>query len=134
MKSSKHRLCPVCGGADRLKCLAKREAELLNVPYFLMTFTVPKELRPLFLANKKICYNLLFKAVSHTLLQSVENNNKAMKDKAGFLGVFHTHDQELNYHLHIHIVIPGGCLSQDKTKWNPSYKSFFLPVKKIRVV
>ena len=131
MKSCKHRLCPVCGGADRLKWLAKRESELLNVPYFLLTFTIPKELRPLFMANKKLCYNLLFKAVSRSILKSVENNDKSMKGKAGFFGVLHTHDQRINYHPHIHIVIPGGCLSLDKTKWNPSYKSFFLPVKRL---
>lgn len=131
MKSCKHRLCPICGGADRLKWLAKREAELLPLNYFLLTFTIPQELRPIFLSNKKICYNLLFKSTSRVLLKSVENNNRSMKGKAGFFSVLHTHDQRINFHPHIHIVIPGGCLAPDKTKWNHSYKYFFLPVKKL---
>jgi hypothetical protein len=130
-KSCKNRMCPVCNGASRIKWLAKRDAELLPVGYFLLTYTIPRELRSLFLSNKKICYNLLFKAVSRSLIECVKNNKRAMKGKAGFFAVLHTWDQRLNYHPHIHIVIPGGCLSADKSKWNPSNPSFLLPISKL---
>ena len=130
-KSCKHKMCPVCGGADRIKWLAKREAELLPVKYFLLTYTIPRELRPLFLFNKKICYSLLFKAVNKSLQECIKNNKRTMKGKAGFFAILHTWDQRINLHPHLHIVIPAGALSLDKTKWNPSCPAFFLPVRKL---
>jgi len=131
LKSCKHKLCPLCGGADRLKWLAKREAELLPVIYFLLTYTIPSELRPLFLFNKYICYSLLFKAASRSLQESVKNNKRTMNGKAGFFAILHTWDQQINLHPHLHIVIPAGALSPDNTKWNPSHPAFFLPVRKL---
>ena len=132
-KSCKNRMCPMCNGAGTVKWIAKRESELLPVGYFLLTYTIPKELRPLFLSNKKICYNLLYKAVSRSLTLAIENNNRDFNGKAGFFAVLHTRDQRLNYHPHLHIVIPAGCLSRDKTKWNKSNPNFLLPVRKLSV-
>ena len=122
-------MCPVCNKAYTLKWIAKREAELLPVGYFLLTFTIPKELRPLFLCNKNLCYNLLFKSISKVLKKGVKIGKFC--GQAGFFSILHTWDQRLNFHPHIHVVIPSGCLSLDKTKWNSSYLSFFLPVKKL---
>lgn len=130
-KSCKNRLCPVCNGAGTVKWIAKRESELLPTNYFLLTYTIPSKLRPLFLSNKNLCYTLLFKAMSQTLLKEVENNNRAFNGKAGFFAVLHTWDQRLNFHPHLHVVIPSGCLSVDRTKWNPSHPAFLLPVKKL---
>ena len=130
-KSCKDRMCPVCNGSAAVKWIAKRESELLPTAYFMLTYTIPSELKPLFLSNKKICYNLLFKAMSKTLLKAVENNNKSFHGKAGFFAVLHTWDQRLNFHPHLHVVIPSGCLSEDKTKWNPSNRTFLLPVRKL---
>ena len=130
-KSCKNRMCPVCNGAGTVKWIAKRESELLPTSYFLLTYTIPSELKPLFLSNKKICYNLLFKAMSQTLMKAVEKNNRSFHGKAGFFTIIHTWDQRLNFHPHLHVVIPSGCLSEDKTKWNPSCSTFFLPVKKL---
>ena len=130
-KSCKDRMCPVCRGAETVKWTAKREAELLPVTYFLLTFTIPKELRPLFLSNKSLCYSLLFKASSKTLLNNVETGIRYFNGRAGFFSVLHTHDQKLNHHPHIHTVIPSGALSDDRTKWNASHPAFFLPVRKL---
>ena len=130
-KSCKNRMCPVCNGASTVKWIAKRESELLPTNYFLLTYTIPSGLRPLFLFNKKLCYNLLFKAMSQTLIKEVENNNRAFHGKAGFFAVLHTWDQRLNFHPHLHVVIPSGCLSDDRTKWNPSHPAFLLPVRKL---
>jgi hypothetical protein len=69
--------------------------------------------------------------MSQTLLKEVENNNRAFNGKAGFFAVLHTWDQRLNFHSHLHVVIPSGCLSDDRTKWNPSHPAFLLPVKKL---
>jgi len=130
-KSCKNRMCPVCNGAGTVKWIAKRESELLPTSYFLLTYTIPSELRPLFLSNKKLIYNLLFKAMSQTLMNGVESNNRSFHGKAGFFAVLHTWDQRLNYHPHLHVVIPSGCLSEDKTEWNPSHPAFLLPVRKL---
>jgi len=130
-KSCKNRMCPICNGSSTVKWISKRESELLPTSYFLLTYTIPSELRPLFLSNKKFCYNLLFKAVSQTLLKGVESNNRAFHGRAGFFAVLHTWDQRLNFHPHLHVVIPSGCLSEDKTEWNPSHPAFFLPVRKL---
>lgn len=128
-KSCKDRMCPVCNKSASVKWAAKRESELLSVPYFMLTFTIPSQLRSLFLSNKKICYSLLLKAVSRTLLEGVKNNDKAFHGKTGFIAMLHTWDQRLNYHPHVHVMIPGGCLSENKTEWVSSHPSFFLPVK-----
>jgi hypothetical protein len=85
----------------------------------------------LFLANKNICYSLLFKAAGRCLQESIRNNNRELNGYAGFFSVLHTWDQRLNFHPHIHTVVPAGCLSLDKTQWNKSHPSFFLPVKKL---
>ncbi len=130
-KSCKNRMCPICNGAGTVKWIAKRESELLPTSYFLLTYTIPSELRPLFLSNKKLCYNLLFKAMSQTLMNGVESNNRPFHGKAGFFAILHTWDQRLNFHPHLHVVIPSGCLSEDKTKWNPSHPNFLLPVRKL---
>jgi len=130
-KSCKNRMCPICNGAGTVKWIAKRESELLPTSYFLLTYTIPSELRPLFLYNKSICYNLLFKAMSQTLMKGVEGNNRTFHGLAGFFSVLHTWDQRLNSHPHLHVVIPSGCLSEDKTEWNPSHPAFFLPVRKL---
>ncbi|MCK5200693.1 MAG: transposase zinc-binding domain-containing protein [Spirochaetales bacterium] len=98
-KSCKNRMCPICNGAGTVKWIAKRESELLPTSYFLLTYTIPSELKPLFLYNKSICYNLLFKAMSQTLMKGVESNNRAFHGRSGFFAVLHTWDQRLNYHL-----------------------------------
>lgn len=130
-KSCKNRMCPVCNGSATVKWIAKRESELLPTSYFMLTYTIPSELKSLFLANKKICYNLLFKAMSQTLLKAVEKNNRGFNGRAGFFSVIHTWDQRLRFHPHLHVVIPSGCLSEDRTQWNPSPSSFLLPVRKL---
>ena len=130
-KSCKNRMCPISNGAGTVKWIAKRESELLPTSYFLLTYTIPSELRPLFLSNKSTCYNLLSKAMSQTLIEGVESNDRTFHGNAGFFSVLHTWDQRLNFHPHLHVVIPSGCLSEDKTKWNPSHPAFFLPVRKL---
>lgn len=130
-KSCKDKMCPVCNGAASIKWTAKREAELLPVGYFMLTYTVPSELRSLFLANKRLCYDLLFKSVSRSLMEGILNNDRKFYGKAGFYEMLHTGDQRANYHPHIHVVIPAGCLSIDSTEWKAANPTFFLPVKKM---
>ena len=124
-------MCTVCNSAASVKWAAKREAELLPTAYFMLTYTVPSQLRPLFLTNKKLCYNLLFKAVSRSLTEGIQKNDREFHGKAGFIAILHTWDQRLNYHPHLHVIVPAGCLNHEGTRWIASHPSFFLPVKRM---
>jgi hypothetical protein len=130
-KSCKDRLCPVCNKSASLKWAARQETRLLCVPYFMLTFTIPFQLRSVFLANKKTCYSMLFQSVSSTIIEGVLRNDKIFHGHAGFIALLHTWDQRLNYHPHIHVMVPGGCLNETKTEWIPSHPSFFVPVKRL---
>lgn len=130
-KSCKDRMCPVCNGAASVKWAAKRESELLSTGYFLLTYTVPSQLRSLFLANKKLCYDLLFKSVNASLTEGIRDNDRKFHGKAGFFAMLHTWDQRLNYHPHVHVVVPAGCIGNDGISWITSNPAFLLPVKKL---
>jgi hypothetical protein len=126
--SCRNRHCPKCQGAARERWLAERSEELLPVPYFHVVFTLPQQLAPLALQNKRVVYGILFRAAAETLIQ-VAADEKRLGADIGFLAVLHTWGQTLQHHPHLHCVIPGGGLSPDRTRWIPSRSHFFLPVK-----
>jgi hypothetical protein len=107
--------------------IEKRKADLLNVGYFHVVFTVPEQLRPVFYQNQTVMYNLLFKAVAETL-QELAANKKYIGARLGFTSILHTWGQNLCYHPHIHCVISGGGLDELGT-WKSSRKTFFIPVR-----
>jgi hypothetical protein len=126
--SCRNRHCPKCQTNARDQWLAARQRELLPVPYVHVVFTLPQELAPLALHNKKILYNLLFRASAATLLE-IAADSKHLGAEIGFLSVLHTWGQNLLLHPHVHCVIPSGGLSPDHEHWvHPRYH-FFLPVK-----
>jgi hypothetical protein len=108
--------------------LKDRKLELLPAGYFHEVFTLPHELNPLALYNKEVVYDLLFKAVSETLLE-FGANPKHLGGKTGFLCLLHTRDQKMLSHIHLHIVIPAGAVSFDKTRWIHSREDYLFPVK-----
>jgi Putative transposase/Transposase zinc-binding domain len=126
--SCRNRHCPKCQGAARQRWLADRSAELLPVPYFHVVFTLPQQLAPLALQNKRIIYGILFQAVAASLLE-VAADPKHLGADIGFLAVLHTWGQNLEHHPHLHCVVPGGGLSPDRTCWISSGDRFLLPVK-----
>ena len=130
-KSCKDRMCPVCNASAPVKWIAKREAELLGTAYFLLTFTIPSQLRSLFLLNKKKCYDIFFKAMNSSLAEGIRNNDRTFHGEGGYFAMLHTWDQRLLYHPHLHVVVPAGCISNDGTKWIDSNPAFFLPVKRM---
>lgn len=131
--SCRNRHCPKCQSADQARWLTARQADLLPVEYFHVVFTIPHELHPVFLANKKVCYGLLFAAVAETL-KEVALNPKRLGARIGFTAVLHTWTQKLLYHPHLHCVVPGGGLSPDGSRWIPCKRGFFLPVKILATV
>lgn len=126
--SCRNRHCPRCQGNARLRWLAAREQELLPTPYVHVVFTVPRELAPLALQNKRVLYDLLFRASGATLLE-VARDPRHLGAEIGFFSVLHTWNQRLQHHPHIHCVVAAGGLAPDHTRWISSRRSFFLPVK-----
>jgi predicted Zn-ribbon and HTH transcriptional regulator len=129
--SCRNRHCPKCQCLTKAKWLEDRKTELLPVPYFHNVFTLPHELNPVALSNRKAIYSILFKAVSETLLQFGRNN---LGGTIGFTAILHTWDQRLLDHIHLHCVIPGGALSPDKTKWIPSAENYLFNVQALSMV
>ena len=112
--SCHHRACPNCGALKAADWLEERKLRLLPVPYFLLTFTVPEELRALFKAEPKFCYDLLFAATSQALREVALSK---LKGEVAMLGVLHTWSRQLIFHPHIHYIVPGGFLSANGLRW-----------------
>jgi hypothetical protein len=126
--SCRNRHCPKCQCGARDKWIAARQNELLAVAYVHVVFTLPHQLSPLALQNKKVLYDLLFRASAETLLE-VAADPKHLGAQIGFLSVLHTWGQNLRHHPHVHCLIPAGGLSSDGDQWiHPRYP-FFLPVR-----
>ncbi|TVQ73048.1 MAG: IS91 family transposase [Oceanospirillales bacterium] len=126
--SCRNRHCPKCQFLARSKWIEAREADLLPCSYFHVVFTIPAELKPVFLQNKKECYDILFKAASATI-KEVAANEKHLGAETGSIGVLHTWAQNLMDHPHVHFIVPAGGLSEDKSRWIASRKDFFVPVR-----
>lgn len=126
--SCRNRHCPKCQGNVRAKWLAAPSAELLPVPYFHIVFTLPHELSPLILQNKRLLYDLLFRTSAASLLE-LARDPKHLGADIGFLGVLHTWGQNLQVHPHVHYIVPAGGLALDGSKWIDSSSRFFLPLK-----
>ncbi len=123
-----NRHCLRCQGNARLRWLAAREAELLPTRYVHAVFTLPRELAPIALQNKKIVFNLLFRVSAETL-QEVARDPRHLGAQIGFFSVLHTWNQRLQFHPHVHCILAAGGLSPDRTSWISSSRRFFLPIK-----
>jgi hypothetical protein len=131
--SCRDRHCPKCLTAARNAWVAAREQELLPVGYVHVVFTMPAVLARLALVNKRVVYDLLFRAAAATLLQ-VAANPKRLGAAIGGLMVLHTWGQRLQHHPHVHCVVPAGGLAPNDPRWIHARPTFFLPVKVLRQV
>src|SRR6516165_6329368 len=126
--SCRNRHCGKCQTNARDKWLAEREKELLNVPYVHVVFTLPHQLSPLALANKRTLYDLLFRASAATLLE-IAADPKHLGAQIGFMSVLHTWGQNVLHHPHVHCVIAAGGLALDGSHWVRPRYAFFVPAK-----
>jgi hypothetical protein len=126
--SCRNRHCPKCQAGARDRWLAARRQELLPTRYVHVVFTLPHELVPLALQNKKVIYDLLFRTSAETLLE-IARDPKHLGAEIGFFSVLHTWNQKLQLHPHVHCVVPAGGPSFDHSHWIRSHHTFFLPVK-----
>ena len=126
--SCRNRHCPLCQNLEKERWLDARSKELLPVPYFHLTITLPEALRPLSLRNQRVTYNLQFKSVAETL-HELARDPKYLGAQIGFTAVLHTWSQTLMFHPHLHCIVPGGGLSFDGERRVAGREDFFIPYK-----
>lgn len=126
--SCRNRNCPKCQGLARAQWLADRQADLLDVPYFHVVFTVPDQIAAIAFQNQVVVYNILFRVVSETL-RTIAADPEHLGAEIGVLAVLHTWGQNLLHHPHIHCLVPGGGIAPDGQSWIASRPGFFLPVR-----
>jgi hypothetical protein len=108
--------------------LAEREADLLPVGYFHVVFTLPAQVADIAFQNKAVVYDLLFRAASETML-TIAADPKHLGARIGITAVLHTWGSALTHHPHVHMIVPGGGISADGTRWMSSRSTFLLPVR-----
>jgi hypothetical protein len=125
--SCRNRHCPKCQGSAARAWLADREAELLSVPYYHMVFTLPGSIADLAYQNKEVMYDILFKASAETML-TIAADPKHLGARIGITSVLHTWGSAMTHHPHVHMIVPGGGISLDGTRWVSCKPGYFLPV------
>jgi hypothetical protein len=125
--SCRNRHCPKCQGAAARTWMEERKAELLPVPYFHIVFTLPAEIGDIAYQNKRVIYDLLFKASAETML-TIAADPKHLGAKIAITSVLHTWGSAMTHHPHVHMIVPGGGLSPDGERWIAAKPNFFLPV------
>jgi hypothetical protein len=126
--SCRNRHCPKCQGSQALAWMEERKAELLGVPYFHVVFTLPARIAAIAYQNKTVLYDLLFKASSQTM-RTIAADPKRLGIRIGFTSVLHTWGSAMTHHPHVHMIVPGGGISLDGTRWIGCRPNYLLPVK-----
>lgn len=126
--SCRNRHCPKCQGAAARTWLAAREADLLPVGYFHVVFTLPAQIADIARQNKAVVYDLLFRAAADTML-TIAADPKHLGARVGITAVLHTWGSALTHHPHVHMIVPGGGIALDGTRWISSRPAFLLPVR-----
>ena len=133
-RSCGNRHCPTCQHHKTRQWLEKQMRRQLPGHHFMLTFTVPENLRRFIRKNQRIAYSVLFKASSEAIKLLALDENYIGGDLPGFLGVLHTWGRTLEYHPHIHYIVPGGALSTTDGLWHPSRIDFYLPVRALSMI
>jgi Putative transposase/Transposase zinc-binding domain len=126
--SCRNRHCPKCQGAAAREWMAAREAELLPIPYFHVVFTLPSAIGDIAYQNKTVIYDLLFKASSEAML-TIAGDRKHLGARIGITSVLHTWGSAMTHHPHVHMIVPGGGLAKDGSRWISCKPNFLLPVR-----
>ncbi len=126
--SCKNRHCPKCQGPAARDWMAARAEDLLPVEYFHVVFTLPAKVARLAYANKKALYGLLFEAAAETVT-TIAADPRHLGARIGMTSVLSTWGSAMAHHPHIHMIVPGGGLSHDGTRWVSCRPGSFLPVR-----
>ncbi len=111
-----HRSCPQCQNHEASKWLERQQTKLLPVPYFMTTFTLPFELRPLAWLFQRKVYTIMLDCATSTL-KDFGLNPRHLGADMGMTAVLHTQNRRLDYHPHIHIIVPGGGVDKRRRQW-----------------
>ena len=133
-RSCGNRHCPTCQQDKTKAWLEKQIDRLLPCPYFLITFTVPAGLRDFLRRHQRVGYAALFEASSAAIKTLAADPKYLGAQRCGFFGVLHTWGRTLEYHPHVHYVVPGGGISADGSQWLASRADFFVPVKALSIL
>lgn len=128
--SCRNRHCPNCQAVNKEIWVDKRRAEVIDTPYFHVVFTLPHELNPLIYCNQRPLYGFFHRCCAETLLE-LSADKKHLGATPGIIQVLHTWNQEMGYHVHMHCIISGGGLTQDR-KIRKTKSGFFIPVRVLR--
>ncbi len=126
--SCRNRHCPKCQGAAARQWMAARAAELLPVPYFHVVFTLPAPIGDIAYQNKAVIYDLLFRASAETML-TIAADPKHLGASIGITAVLHTWGSAMTHHPHVHMIVSGGGISPDGSRWISQRPDFLLPVR-----
>jgi len=123
-----NRSCPKCHTAQTQEWLEHRQAEMLPVPYFHITATVPAELREVLRAHQRDGYAVLMQASAAAILE-LARDPRYVGGTVAVLAVLHTWTQQLTFHPHVHCLVSGGGISEDGNTWHPARRKFLVPIK-----
>jgi hypothetical protein len=122
-----NRHCPGCQTANNGEWCVEQTKKLLPCEYFFVTFTIPSELRRCVRSNQEVCYRAMFDAAAFALKTALANPKFCGADTVGFTSVLHTFGRDLNYHPHVHVIVPGGGMAEGE--WKSTLPGFLAPVK-----
>jgi len=111
-----HRNCPHCQAHESQQWLERQLKKQVPADYFLITFTMPAEFRPLVWQHQRTMYALMMQCAWDTL-KTFSMNDKKLQGVPGAIAVLHTHSRRLDFHPHIHVVIPAGVIDKVKQLW-----------------
>lgn len=118
-----HRSCPACQGPTQQQWLARQQEKRLPVDYYMVTFTLPYELRRFVWKHQTWAYQTLFQCAVDTL-RTFAKNDKQIGEVIGMTGVLHTHTRRLDYHPHVHFIVPGGGFDAKRQRWQATSKKY----------
>jgi len=111
-----HRNCPHCQAHESQQWLERQLKKQVPADYFMVTFTIPKEFRPLAWQHQRKLFAAMFQS-SWDTLKIFSQNDKQLRGIPGAIAVLHTHSRSLDFHPHVHVVIPAGAIDRDKRLW-----------------
>lgn len=129
--SCRNRHCPKCQNKERERWVQTQKESLLPISYFHVVFTLPDEINRLAQWNQRLIYDLLFRAVSETLLEFGERH---LGGELGLTTVLHTWGQQLHPHIHLHCIVTGGALARDGSRWKSCRAGFLFPTRALSMV
>jgi hypothetical protein len=132
--SCRNRSCPKCHQDQTDRWIARQRSRLPACDYYLLTFTLPRELHPVARAHPKKLYGLLMKAAAASL-QKLACDSRYVGARLGMLAVLHTWTRAMLFHPHVHMLVTAGGLSADGSRWiRPQNPAFLVPVRALSVI